>query len=80
MSESMIKNAYERTVTNTGKVTMPYMNSILRAWFEKGIKTVSQIAEKEQPSPKKEKSKSADYQLDDMAALERKLRLQKQKK
>ena len=80
MTESMIKNAYERTVANTGKVTMPYMNTILRSWFEKGIKTVSQIAEKEQPAVKKDKGKSADYQLDEMAALERKLRLQKQKK
>ena len=80
MTESMIKNAYERTVANTGKVTLPYMNTILRSWFEKGIKTVSQIAEKEQPAVKKDKGKSADYQLDEMAALERKLRLQKQKK
>ena len=77
MSEAMIRNAYEKTVTNTGKISMPYMNSILKSWFEKGIKTVSQIAEKEQPAPKKEKNTG--YQLDDMAALERKLRLQKQK-
>ncbi len=78
MSESMIRTAYEKTVNNTGKISMPYMNTILKSWYEKGIKTVSQIAEKEQqPSPKKEKNTG--YQLDDMAALERKLRLQKQK-
>ena len=80
MSEAMIKNAYERTIMSTGKLSMPYMNSILKSWFEKGIKTVSQIAEKESAPVKKEKGKNGSYQLDDMAALERRLRLQKQKK
>ena len=79
MSEAMIKNAYERTIANTGKLSMRYMNSILKAWFEKGIKTVSQIAEKEPAPAVKGKGKTGGYQLDDMAALERKLRLQKQK-
>lgn len=80
MSEAMIRTAYEKTVTNTGKISMPYMNTILKSWFEKGIKTVSQIQEKESVPTQKQKSRTADYQLDDMAALERKLRLQKQKK
>ena len=79
MSEAMIKTAYEKTVNNTGKISMPYMNTILKSWYEKGIKTVSQIAEKEGTAPKKGKAKSSGYQLDEMAALERKLRLQKQK-
>ncbi len=79
MSEAMIRTAYEKTVTNTGKISMPYMNTILKSWFEKGIKTVSQIAEKETAPAQKTKGRNADYQLDDMAALERKLRLQKQK-
>ena len=79
MSEAMIKNAYERTIMSTGKLSMPYMNSILKSWFEKGIKTVSQIAEKESAPATKGRGKTSGYQLDDMAALERKLRLQKQK-
>lgn len=79
MSEAMIRTAYEKTVNNTGKISMPYMNTILKSWHEKGIKTVSQIAEKEGAAPKKGKAKNSGYQLDDMAALERKLRLQKQK-
>lgn len=78
MSESMIRNAYERTVTNTGKISMPYMNSILASWHSKGIKTVSQIAEKEAPVQKGKNN--ASYQLDDMAAIERKHRLEKLKK
>ncbi len=79
MSEAMIRNAYERTVTNTGKISMPYMNTILTSWHTKGIKTVSQIAEKEQQL-QKSKTSGGTYQLDDMAAIERRLRLEKQKK
>ena len=79
MSEAMIRNAYERTVNNTGKISMPYMNTILKSWHEKGIKTVSQIAEKE-GAPQKGKVNTSGYQLDDMAAIERRIRLEKQKK
>ena len=50
MSEAMIRNAYEKTVNNTGKISMPYMNTILKSWHEKGIKTVSQIAQLDSPS------------------------------
>ena len=71
MTEPLIRAAYEKTVTNTGKISMPYMNTILKSWFEKGIKTVSQIAEKENNPPKKDKGKNTGYQLDDMAAIER---------
>lgn len=79
MTEPMIRTAYEKTVANTGKISMPYMNTILKSWHEKGIKTVSQIAEKESSPQQKSKARSGGYQLDDMAAIERKLRLQKQK-
>ena len=78
MTEPMIRSAYERTVDNTGKLSMPYMNTILKSWFDKGIKSVSQIAEKEAATSRKGKDNSTGYQLDDMAAIERKLRLQKQ--
>ena len=47
--------------------------------FRNLIKTVSQIAEKESSPQQKSKARSGGYQLDDMAAIERKLRLQKQK-
>lgn len=78
MSEAMIRTAYEKTVNNTGKISMPYMNTILTSWHSKGIKTVSQISEKEAPAQKGKNA--ATYQLDDMAAIERRLRLEKQKK
>lgn len=77
MSESMIKAAYERTVNNTGKLSFPYMNTIIKAWFEKGIKTVSQIEQKD--AKKTTKKNSADYEADEMAAIERRLRLERHK-
>ena len=77
MSEAMIKSAYERTVNNTGKLSFPYMNTIIKAWHEKGIKTVSQIDQKD--TKRTVKKGSADYELDEMAAIERRYRLEKHK-
>ena len=73
MSEAMIKRAYEITVDNTGKLSAAYMNTILRTWHEKGFKTVSQIEERKTPAKKEPRG----YELDDMAATERRQRLAK---
>ena len=37
MSEELIDEAYEKTLNATGKLSFPYMDSILRSWKEKGI-------------------------------------------
>ena len=37
LSEELIRAAYERTVTYTGKLSLPYMNKILSSWHKKGI-------------------------------------------
>jgi len=39
--------AYDRTVMGTGKLVWKYMDRILRSWQEKGLKTVSEIEEKD---------------------------------
>ncbi len=39
----MIKLAYEKTVDNTGKVSITYMNSILRRWHESGFASVEDV-------------------------------------
>ena len=44
-----IRLAYERTIKNTGKRALPYMNKILVKWDEAGVHTVSEI-EKQDPS------------------------------
>ena len=44
-SDEVIRMAYERTCLNTGALKWAYMNSILKSWHEKGLKTPKQIAE-----------------------------------
>jgi len=44
-----IKIAYDRTVTNTGKLSWPYLNKILLNWQEKGIVTPEDVQEKDSP-------------------------------
>ncbi len=43
-----IRLAYERTVRNTGKRALPYMNTILSRWHESGLHTAEAI-EKQDP-------------------------------
>ncbi len=52
----MIAAAYERTVNNTGKAALPYINSILESWAAKGYKTPGEAAgeKKEQKSQKQQ--------------------------
>ncbi len=45
----MIKLAYERTVERTGKLSFPYVNSILRSWYEKGVTSPKQAMEERRP-------------------------------
>ena len=57
----LVAEAYDRTVSATGKLAWSYMNKILTSWHEDGLTTVSQIEEKEtlfklKTAPSKEKS------------------------
>lgn len=40
---NIIYSAYEESIDNTGKMSMPYMDKIIRSWHEKGVKTLSDI-------------------------------------
>lgn len=42
-STEIIKMAFELTVKHTGKLSFPYMNSILESWYKQGIKTTQQV-------------------------------------
>ena len=48
-----IEIAYDRTVTNTGKPAMGYMDSIIKSWHSKGLHTPKEIVEKDRKSDKK---------------------------
>ncbi|OGO88620.1 MAG: hypothetical protein A2Y15_03560 [Clostridiales bacterium GWF2_36_10] len=43
MPFELIKTAYEKTVDATGRVQFPYMNTILKSWYESGFKTVEDV-------------------------------------
>lgn len=44
ISDELIDEAYEKTLNATGKLSFPYMDSILRSWAEKGYKTLEQVS------------------------------------
>lgn len=62
MPDELIKKAYEMTVLNTGKVSFAYMNSILKNWFKKGIKTVQEAEEDNLSHKGKTKSSFNNFQ------------------
>lgn len=43
----LIEEAYDRTVTATGKLSFGYMNKILSSWLEEGFATIDEVREKE---------------------------------
>ena len=53
-----IRLAYERTVRNTGKRALPYMNTILSRWHESGLHTAEAI-EKQDPEAGRKPSSSS---------------------
>lgn len=46
--DEAIRLAYEKTVLKKQGMNWPYMNSILRSWSQKGLRTKAKIVEKEQ--------------------------------
>ena len=47
-----IEEAYDRTILNTGKPALAYMNSIINKWHAKNLHTISEILEKDNRSGK----------------------------
>jgi len=41
--KEIIKRAYDITVDNTGKPSLPYANAILENWYQAGLKTLAEI-------------------------------------
>lgn len=54
--ENIIYYAYEESVDRTGKMSMPYMDKIIRGWYEKGVKTPMDI-QRERAKWQEEQSK-----------------------
>ncbi len=53
-SDDVIRLAYEKTVKQIGKASIGYANTILKDWYEKGIKTVEDAKKASGKSPKKQ--------------------------
>lgn len=73
ISPELVAEAYDRTISATGKLSWAYMNKILTAWNSDGLKTVEAVRENEalfklKSAPtkiKKSKSKSKFNNYDD---------------
>lgn len=82
----IIYYAYEESIDRTGKMSIPYMDKIIRTWHEKGVRTVADIQnerikwETQQkkrfaPKGKKEENAKSDASYDIDAYMEKSLNL-----
>lgn len=60
-SLDLISFAYDYTVTHTGKLALPYMNTTLLAWHEKGITTPEQASKSVEDFQQKKAEKKAAF-------------------
>ncbi len=65
LSDELLTKAYEITVNNTGKPSMPYAAKILASWKERGVKTVADI----DALPKKQDAKGSSFDTDEFFEL-----------
>ena len=57
INPELIEEAYDVCMRSTGKMSLPYMDKVLRGWLDKGITTPEQVAQtKNVPKPKQEAS------------------------
>lgn len=61
-SDELIELAYEKTVNATGKASLPYTNSILAAWHEKGIRTPEDVQKTDKKGKNNIKAQSFDVE------------------
>ncbi|MGN1318232.1 MAG: DnaD domain-containing protein, partial [Lachnospirales bacterium] len=57
-SLDVIKAACEKTVQNTGKVSLSYAEKILASWHSKGVKTVDDISKLDEKPENKQPKKT----------------------
>lgn len=71
LSEELIDEAYERTLDATGKLSFPYMDTILRSWNDKGITSPEQLVKDSKPSQPIDSTASFDISMLEQSAYER---------
>lgn len=70
-SPAMIREAYDRSVDNTGKFSTSYMNKILERWHKNGITTTRQAEEDKLARAAARRSKRSETLSQDLDAFER---------
>ncbi|MCH5303857.1 MAG: DnaD domain protein [Ruminococcus sp.] len=68
-SDEMLRVAYELNVDSTGKMSLPYIDKILKRWYDAGIFNVDDI-EKADKTPAKKPSKKSSYNLDELMKIQ----------
>ncbi len=71
ISQEMIEEAYERTLDATGKLSFPYMDAILKSWFDKGITSPEQLTKENKPAAATSTAASFDISMLEQSAYER---------
>ena len=68
-SPQMVREAYERCVDATGKLSLSYMNRILERWHKEGVSTTRQAAEEQSEKAarksRKDKPQETTYDIDE---------------
>lgn len=65
-SVEIIQLAYERTLNSINKLSLPYMNSILNSWYEKGIRAPEDVERKDPRAGRSGEKSSPSYDLDEL--------------
>ncbi len=47
LQDDLVRLAFEKTVDTLGKVSLSYMNAMLKRWYESGLTTPAEVAEKD---------------------------------
>lgn len=75
LPDELIREAYERTLSYTGKLAFPYMNTILTSWHKAGITQVAEIPQDRKGAKKKapttrfsDYEQTGSYDYDEMEA------------
>ena len=59
LDHDVIYEAFDRTVTNTGKLSWSYMDKILKKWNEQGLRTLAAVTEHDPRGAQRRQTRSA---------------------
>lgn len=70
-SSEMLRTAYELCVDQTGELSMPYINKILKRWQSAGVFKIEDIEKLDKKKPEKKKTATkASYDIDELEKIQ----------